>query len=305
MSMKNLTEKIPAKQFASVRNFPVCKWSETPDNKFDYTFSNERVRRPESFSYSPLQLQLKPTIQNSSEDVFEEIIKFSIRSGLKRINAYEAVSKLKLLAYRGMSKLKLDEFCTFIFQMHQFRYIPSHILKTMKQYLSNIYKIFDSKSIVNIFIDFGEVSYKKIGQFLIIFCSGSKQDKVEAIGLLYEKYGIKNIESSEMASMFKGVFKIYKNFDPNMFEGQTLTEVSSSIIDKCWNDLMTSTNNPIETFQLYNWIKEENCERSITQSKVKIKLNIKKLIDQTLEHFLNNEELPDFINVKLIINLGT
>ena len=146
--MPNMCERSPVIKFTSVpeiRNSSIGVWTEGDDHGLDYSFGTERLKRYESSIYSPTHLQLKPA-QKNRELILLEIVKLSIKSGLKYINAFEVISKLKLLAHKGITKLKVDVFVELICQMNNYKHFSSHELKTMKQYLNAIYKIFDPKS---------------------------------------------------------------------------------------------------------------------------------------------------------------
>ena len=146
-------------------------------------------------------------------------------------------------------------------------------------------------------IDTGEVLYENIGRGLIVLCGGSIQDKIESIGVLYEKYGIQDIESSELANLIKGMLKIFHSIDPSIFEKVTLTEASSIVVSRCWNDLNLSSTEAVMLIQLYNWILGKPDRGCISQSKSEKRFKITNSLRQCLGDLLRTDMMVEFINV--------
>jgi hypothetical protein len=259
------------------------------------------IRRYSSTVNSPSYIQIKPITQKTQEGVFMELLIISIKSGLARINTYELISKLKYLAYREVYKFTLKEFLAIVTNMSQYSCFPPHHLKIIQQYLTTLFKIFDPKSNSPLTpIDTGEVSYRSIGRGLIILCGGSLQDKLDAIGVLYEEYGIQEIESTEMADLCEGVLKLYQAFDSKSFEGTNAAEISSRTTVKCWEDLGVHTLETICPNQLKLLIEESKIETERAGlSKSTKRTQLYKTFEQSLKKLLHNKDLFKSIEVSL------
>jgi len=255
-----------------------------------------------SIENSPLCIQRKSTIQKMQEEVFMELFVISVKSGLTRVNTYELIYKLKYLAFRGVYKLTLKEFLFIITNMSQYSCFPPDHLKTIQQYLAMIFKIFDPKSNfpITFHIDIGEVHYRSIGKGLIVLCGGSLQDKLDAIGLLYEEYAIREIKSTEMADLCEGMLKLYQAFDSKSFEGTSVAEISSKTTTKCWEDLNVHISEAIDPNQLKLFTKESKSETESADLNRSIKrAQLHKTLEQSLKKLLQNNNLFKPIEVSL------
>lgn len=149
LSSSNIIEKSPVIRFLGIpegQNSPTGGWSEGDDRAMDCSFTTEKLKRYGSSAYSPSCVQLRSSSQRNKEGVLDEIVLMSIKSGLKKVNAYEAISRLKFVSERGIRQLTLDQFLKIITDMNAYKYLPSYSLKSIRQYLNILFKIFDAKS---------------------------------------------------------------------------------------------------------------------------------------------------------------
>jgi len=293
VSPTDKSEKTALVRFSSnPEGFNWAGWNETEEQMEDYSFSTEKIKRYASSS-TPSCVPPKPPIQKNKEHIFHDILMLSIRSGLKRVNAFEVISKLKTLAFKGKDKINQSEFLAIITGMSKYKCLPLYCLKSMKQYLISFFKNFDSKGR-------GEVSYRNIGRGLIVLCDGTIQDKVDSIKLLYEEYGIQEIEQSEIADLCEGVFKLYKIFDPRIFEKVGIVEVAAETTNKCWDELKICNAESVKPWQLKKWIERLNVvytEEAGSLSKVKQRYQLDKLLKESFERLLRNKNLFNFVKV--------
>eukprot|EP00826_Nyctotherus_ovalis_P002423 TRINITY_DN10483_c0_g4_i2.p1 TRINITY_DN10483_c0_g4~~TRINITY_DN10483_c0_g4_i2.p1 ORF type:complete len:141 (-),score=12.57 TRINITY_DN10483_c0_g4_i2:18-440(-) len=103
-------DKPPLIKLASSIEWQGPAWSGTEEHAVEYSFSSDRLKRYPSSIPSPSYIPLKPAALNSRNHVLNEILMLSIKSGLKRINVFELISKLKLLAFRGKGRIKMGDF---------------------------------------------------------------------------------------------------------------------------------------------------------------------------------------------------
>lgn len=265
------------------------------------SFSCDRLKKCPSSVPSPSYTPFRPAVSNSRSHVLNEILVLSIKSGLKRINAFELISKLKLLAFRGKGRIKMGDFMDIVTSMKPYKYLPAHCLKLMKQHLTSFFKNFDSKSTpLNEKVDRGEVSYRNIGRGLIVLCGGSVEDKTDAVKVLYERYGVQDVEASELADLCEGMFRLYSAFDPKTFAKAALADVAAETATKCCEILQVCGPELIKPWQLRNWVegkRKERVEDPASLSKVAKRHQIDKSFKESLKRLLRNKELFNFVKV--------
>ncbi len=119
--------------------------SDSPKDKpEEYSFSSGKLRRYVSELASPSQ----PPVSGGKpiEQVLGEISLLSVKSGLKRIGVYDAVSRLKCMAAQGRTTVTLQEFTDFVFSHPAHRSTQSYQLAVMRPYLASVFSVFDKES---------------------------------------------------------------------------------------------------------------------------------------------------------------
>ena len=111
--------------------------------------------------------------------------------------------------------------------------------------------------------------------------------------------------SDLLANLIKGMLKIFHSIDPSIFEKVTLTEASSIVVSRCWNDLNLSTTEAVMLIQLYNWILGKPDRDCVPKSKSEKKFEITNSLQRSLEGLLNYDMMVEFINVIILIIVGT
>eukprot|EP00826_Nyctotherus_ovalis_P051544 TRINITY_DN6447_c0_g1_i1.p3 TRINITY_DN6447_c0_g1~~TRINITY_DN6447_c0_g1_i1.p3 ORF type:complete len:130 (+),score=48.36 TRINITY_DN6447_c0_g1_i1:969-1358(+) len=125
---------------------------------------------------------------------------------------------------------------------------------------------------------------------------GSIQDKMDAIGVLYEEYGIQEVESTEVADLCEGMLKLYRVFDQKSFEEASAAEISSKTALKCWERLGIYASESISPNQLIaEEIKSES--DSVHLSKSVKRAQLVETFEHSLKRLLHKKELFAFIKV--------
>ena len=168
--------------------------------------------------------------------------------------------------------------------------------------MSDVAKMIDSK----------EYSYKSLGKGLIVLSGGTVKDKLDAIAILYEKYGVQNIDSSEMANLCEGLFGMYEKFDPKVFQklGSSKAEIASCTATNCWKTLNVIDSAPIAPNRLEKWISNEaeakesegeGSEESNTSVMTKYakETEFKECLENALDKLSHNKDLFNVIYVIL------
>jgi len=274
---------------------------EPPQVLEEISFSTEKIKKHVGYSQSVISPGIYAQ-QNIKENSIREIQLLAIKSGLIKLNCYNIISKFKHLQYSGIKKLKSEEFIEIIQGQFYYKFLPEHILNSTKFQLLKIYSILDTKNL-------NEVEILEIGKILIILCGGTLRDKLDSIGILYEKYGIQQIDSSEFANLCERFFKLYEKFDSKFFEKINTfpAEIASSTSNKLWSDLNIINSVPISPLNIKNWVKNqrdgeltENLQINIMNITKKDKENeYKENLVNTLNKLLQNKAFFNIIPVFL------
>ena len=115
---------------------------ETPfDQVEDCTFSTGKLKRFVSDAYSPSPIPFPA--QKTTEQVLTEIRLLSTKSGLKKLNAYDTICKLKKMASCGKTTLKLDDLFHLVFSHPALKTASTYSLSLFKPFLQSFFAFFD------------------------------------------------------------------------------------------------------------------------------------------------------------------
>ena len=120
------------------------------EKNYEDTFSTEKLKKcMTSNCYSPSFESAKhSSLLVNAEKILLDIHITSFKSGLRYLNVFEVISKLKFLASKGITQITLDLFIEFILKIFQYKQLPSHHVDIMKKYLEILYNIVDTKRII-------------------------------------------------------------------------------------------------------------------------------------------------------------
>ena len=116
-----------------------------PEKVDDCTFSTDKLKRYQSpgRSSSYAASQCAPT--KNPDRYLNDVLMLSRKSFLNKLNAFEIVSKLKNISFKGMQQLTSDQFIEFILGQYFYLNLPAHVLNSVKPYLAQVYAILAPK----------------------------------------------------------------------------------------------------------------------------------------------------------------